>query len=98
ILSHVVITYFPRVMLEADFAGNERQLTDGLVFDAADRPIAVNVKPGLSSVFEVLRDDVVYRVVDAQGNVLLASDDGAHAFAPAGQNFNPQLTRFELAP
>ncbi|WP_193088043.1 HAMP domain-containing sensor histidine kinase [Advenella sp. FME57] len=98
ILSHVVITYFPRVMLEADFAGNERQLTDSLVFDSADKPIAVNVNPGLSSVFEVLKDDAVYRVVDAQGKVLLASDDGAHAFAPTGQPFNPQLKRFDLAP
>jgi len=98
ILSHVVITYFPRVMLEADFAGNERQLTDGLVFDSAGRPVAVNVNPGLSSVFEVLKDDAVYRVVDAQGNVLLASDEGAQAFAPAGQAFNPQLKRFDLAP
>ena len=98
ILSHVVITYFPRVMLEADFAGNERQLTDGLVFDSADRPIAVNLKPGLSSVFEVLKDDAVYRVVDVQGKVLLASDGGAHAFAPAGQAFNPLLTRFDVAP
>lgn len=98
ILSHVVITYFPRVMLEADFVGNERQLSGGLVFDAADRPIAVNVNPGLSSVFEVLKDDVIYRVVDAQGKVLLASDDGAHPFAPAGQPFNPQLKRFNLAP
>jgi len=98
ILSHVVITYFPRVMLEADFAGNERQLTDGLVFDSAGRPVAVNVNPGLSSVFEVLKDDAVYRVVDAQGNVLLASDEDAQAFAPAGQAFNPQLKRFDLAP
>lgn len=98
ILSHVVITYFPRVMLEADFVGNERQLSGGLVFDAADRPIAVNVNPGLSSVFDVLKDDVIYRVVDAQGKVLLASDDGAHPFAPAGQPFNPQLKRFNLAP
>ena len=98
ILSHVIITYFPQVMLEADFAGNERQLTDGLVFDSADRPIAVNVNPGLSSVFEVLKEDAIYRVVDEQGKVVLASDDGAHAFAPAGQAFSPQLKRFDLAP
>lgn len=95
-IAYVVITYFPNVWLEADLVSNAEEVAAGLVYDAADRPIALHIKPSLNSAYSVLQQDMLYRIVDAQGRVLLAADSGAGAFAPMGQAFDPALARFTL--
>lgn len=96
ILSYVLITHFPQVLLEADLTGNADEIAEGLVFDAHDKPVGLNVSPGLASIYDALKDDVLYLVVDLQGNVLRASDDIAHALTPVGQGFDPALERFDV--
>ncbi|WP_161137520.1 sensor histidine kinase [Schauerella aestuarii] len=95
-LSYVVVTHYPGVWLEADFVSTAEEVADGLIFDAADRPIALKIHPGLTSAYEALHNDMLYRVVDPDGNVLLAADANAKPLAPHGEAFDPALTRFDL--
>ncbi|MDQ2147591.1 ATP-binding protein [Alcaligenaceae bacterium C4P045] len=95
-LSYVVITHYPGVWLEADFVSSADEVADGLIFDAADRPIALKIHSGLTSAYAALHNDMLYRVVDPDGNVLLAADANAKALTPDDKPFDPTLTRFDL--
>ncbi|WP_308076525.1 ATP-binding protein [Paraburkholderia megapolitana] len=52
-----------------------RHLADGLVFDAAGRPVSVQLTDPPAWMFESLPTEVKYRVTDTHGTVLLASPD-----------------------
>jgi len=96
VIAYIVITYFPNVWLESDLTSNAAEVAAGLVYDGTDRPIALHIKPSLNSAYSVLQQDMLYRIVDAEGRVLLAADAGAGAFAPTGKTFDPALARFTL--
>ncbi|MBT9432863.1 hypothetical protein JZM24_13325 [Candidatus Sodalis endolongispinus] len=51
---------------------------------------------GLGSAFAALKQDVLYRVLSAQGEVLLPAEQQAQAFTLPGMAFDPTLTRFDI--
>jgi signal transduction histidine kinase len=65
-----------------------------LQYDAAGRPSALREPADTAWVYTAATRDWKYRVVDARGAVLLSSDPGAPAFAPAGA-FDAARERFD---
>ena len=62
-------------MAEHALEGQARWLERGLRFDASGRPVGVTGDADrLQWVFDALPDDLKYRVLDAEGRVLLSSD------------------------
>lgn len=94
LLSYAAVTHFPRLLLESDFTANAGDIAEGLVYNPAGIPVALKVHTSLASAFEVLDRDILYRVVNAQGQALLPPE--AQVLAPAGRAFDPALTRFDL--
>jgi signal transduction histidine kinase len=50
-------------------------VANGLVFDSAGRPVSVRLPDERAWLFTVAHTELMYRVVDERGNVLLASDN-----------------------
>ncbi|HEY9026640.1 MAG TPA: histidine kinase dimerization/phospho-acceptor domain-containing protein, partial [Burkholderiaceae bacterium] len=74
-------------------------LIDRLAFDAAGRPSGlISEARDAVWIFEGLNDDLKYRVLDADGAVLLSSEPGAAALVPRGERFDPQRPLFTLQP
>jgi signal transduction histidine kinase len=71
-----VFNHFPEQTL-----GRHEQLesvtdiANGLVFDSAGRPVSVRLPEERAWLFAVARTELMYRLLDEQGNVLLASDN-----------------------
>lgn len=96
LLTYLLMTHFPRLLLEADFRSNATHVSDGLVYDATGRPVALDLPTGLGSAFAALKQDVLYRVLDVQGQVLLPAEPQAQALTLPGMGFDPTLTRFDM--
>lgn len=72
-------------------------LTSNLVFDATGRPSGLKDEAADARwVFEGLKDDLKYRVLDADGTVLLSSEPGGRPLAAADQPFDAQLRQFVM--
>jgi signal transduction histidine kinase len=70
-------------------------VSQGLRFDAGARPVAIaEGSPVLQLYRAVTADSLKYRVLDAQGRVLLAPELGARALHPDGVDFDPADTGF----
>lgn len=91
-LSYVNSSFLGRNGLEETATHVRRALR----FDASGRPISVELPPPLKRIFDALRGEVFYRVVDPQGRVLLSSDGGSTALAPEGERFDPARSVFTL--
>jgi len=68
-----------------------------LRFDASGNPLSVELPPPLKRIFDGLRGEVFYRVLDRQGRVILSSDGGTAALTPEGEGFDPARSVFTLA-
>jgi len=92
-ITYVNSSFLGRNGLEETAAHVRRALR----FDALGRPVAVDLPPPLKRIFDALRSEVFYRVVDRQGQVILSSDGGDAALAPQGERFVPIRSAFSLA-
>ena len=79
-LSH----YLPAWLTRHSLAGMSDDLVEGLRFDASGKPISIQLKPSRDQMFDALPRDVLYRVTDREGNVLLTSDGSRDALASEG--------------
>jgi signal transduction histidine kinase len=68
----------------------------GLRFDAAGKPASVELPIPLKRIFDGLRSEVFYRVLDVQGRVILSSDGGDAPLTPQGERFDPARSLFTL--
>jgi len=92
-ITYVNSSFLGRNGLEETAAHVRRALR----FDALGRPVAVDLPPPLKRIFDALRSEVFYRLVDRQGQVILSSDGGDAALAPQGERFVPIRSAFSLA-
>ena len=76
--------------------GQVRWLKRGLQFDAAGQPGLTGEAAGAQWVFEALPDDLKYRVLDAEGRVLLSSNPGGRSLVPNGPPFDAQGRQLEI--
>ena len=82
----VVMSLPAASMVRDDLTSHVERLEDGMVFDAADRLVAVELPEKIVYMYDGLAKDVAYRVTDAHGATLFAS--------PAG----PALTALQREP
>jgi signal transduction histidine kinase len=76
--------------------GQARWLKRGLQFDATGRPGLTGEAASAQWVFDALPDDLKYRVLDAEGRVLLTSNPSSRALTPDGGAFDAQNRQFEI--
>jgi len=102
-----VIVLSSAVLLKLNFAtdamsehaleGQARWLERGLRFDASGRPVGVTGEADrLQWIFDALPYDLKYRVLDAEGRVLLSSEADMRPLAAAGQPFDAQRRRLDI--
>lgn len=72
----VVMSLPPASLVRDDLTSHVERLEDGMVFDAADRLVAVELPERIVQMYDGLAKDVAYRVMDAQGVTLFASPAG----------------------
>ena len=91
------LTFATEAMSDHALEGQARWLERGLRFDASGQPVGVTGEADrLQWVFDALPYDLKYRVLDAQGRVLLSSEADVRPLAPAGQPFDAQRRRLEI--
>ena len=100
-VSAAAFTYFVLERGSAGWTGKKIKLQakwieESLLFDAAGRPTALADDRNFPWVYESASDDLKYRVLDASGAVLLASEPGGQALAPAGRAFDPSSPLFQM--
>ena len=91
------LTFATDAMSEHALEGQARWLERGLRFDASGQPVGVTGEADrLQWVFDALPYDLKYRVLDAEGRVLLSSETDVRPLALAGQPFDAQRRRLEI--
>lgn len=91
-----MLRWGPELAMDHMLEVNAKRVINGLQFDRDGKPVKVTMHNRLEAAYEVLKKDCVYRVLDADGAVLLASDGAAAAYAPPGTGFDPTLPRLSL--
>lgn len=86
------------IYVEEDIGEYTEDLVDNVVFDAAGMPIGFDERAAKAAwIFETMKDDLAYRVLDSSGKVVLQSQAGA-AFWPSngGKLERPRPGRFDF--
>lgn len=92
----LLLRWGPQALIEADLERHAERVAEGLHFNAAGMPDGVKVDDKMEAVYDALRLDAVYRILDRDGTVLMASDRAATAYAPQGSAFDPMQARFDV--
>jgi signal transduction histidine kinase len=93
----VKLTFATDSMSEHALEGQARWLERGLRFDASGQPVGVTGEADrLQWVFDALPYDLKYRVLDAEGRVLLSSEADAQPLAAVGQPFDGRRRRLDV--
>ncbi|EJN03574.1 HAMP domain-containing sensor histidine kinase [Herbaspirillum sp. YR522] len=89
--------WLPERIVEHKLESSAERVMQGLQYDPAGQPYKLDVNERIEACYRVLIQDCVYRVLDLQGRVLLASDGGTSAFARPGSAFDPAAVRLSLS-
>jgi signal transduction histidine kinase len=81
-----VVRYQPAFLSQRGLANLSGTVVAGLRFDVSGKPISVELNPNLQYIFDALPLDVLYRVLDNEGNVLLSSGASRDALGPEGMS------------
>jgi signal transduction histidine kinase len=92
----VLLRWGPDMLINLDLEHNAARIVAGVHFNAAGVPDSVKLNQKMTAIYSVLLQDAAYRVVDQSGVALLSSDHAVTAYAPAGENFDPQRSRFRV--
>jgi two-component system sensor histidine kinase QseC len=84
----VLLAWFPGVLDNLSLTAHARHIARDLQWDAQGRPAAVVRPPAVEWIYAAVAQDIKYRVVDATGQVVLASEPQAQALAPPGLPFD----------
>ena len=88
----------PDMLFDSELRSNSDGILAALRLDAQGNPLHVELMPRKRLMYNALTNDFIYRVVNAQGGVLLASDGAVVPFAPDGLAFDPTRAEFRAAP
>jgi two-component system sensor histidine kinase QseC len=91
-----LLTFRSPIFVEEDMGEHAEALAEHLAFDAAGAPIGFdNRLQKVSWIFQTMKDDLAYRVLDSAGRVVFQSQDGAALWpAEGGTVGRPQQGRF----
>jgi signal transduction histidine kinase len=98
VLYKAAVYWGPDVLFDSELRSNSDGVIAALRYDANGKPIRVDFTARKKLMYDALNVDFIYRVIDSQGQVVLASDGGAVPFAPDGLGFDPARTEFRVAP
>jgi signal transduction histidine kinase len=84
------------LMTRFDLVNETNLLKDSLQFDSGGHPVGLVLPNDASWIYEALPSDLKYRLLDANGRVVLTSDSSNDALAPADAVFDPSTTQFEF--
>ena len=80
----------PELLFRQEMLRNADRIGDSMRFDASGRLSKVALSPKMQLLYEALKLDSIYRILDDQGVVLLASDGVMLPLFAAGTQFDPQ--------
>jgi signal transduction histidine kinase len=83
-------------MTRFDLMNEAHVLEDSLRFDSNGRAVGLVLPNDASWIYQALASDLKYRLLDAQGRVILSSDSSTEALAPTGAVFDPDAALFEM--
>lgn len=92
----LLLHWGPEALVTHELERNARHAIDGLHYDSAGTPDRIKLNYKMQTVYDVLKSDAVYRILDRQGGILLSSDHADSAYVADGQLFDPERTRLRL--
>jgi len=84
------------LMTRFDLMNETNLLKDSLRFDSSGRAVGLVLPNDASWIYEALPSDLKYRLLDANGRVLLTSDSSSVALAPAAAPFDSSTGMFDI--
>ncbi|MFL9925414.1 HAMP domain-containing sensor histidine kinase [Herbaspirillum lusitanum] len=87
----------PQGLMQHQLERDAGRLINGVHFNAAGTPDSLRVDYKMQAAYDAVKLDNGYRVLDQSGHVLLSSDAASRPYTRPGQDFEPQLSRFELS-
>jgi signal transduction histidine kinase len=84
------------LMTRFDLMNETKLLEESLRFDSGGRAIGLVLPNDASWIYEALPSDLKYRLLDANGRVVLSSEAGGDALAPAGAAWDSGTNSFEI--
>jgi len=84
------------LMTRFDLRNETKLLEDSLRWDSSGRAAGLVLPNDATWIYEALPSDLKYRLLDANGRVLLSSDSNREALAPSGAVFDSSTTSFEV--
>lgn len=93
-----LVTWGADYLFNVELDGNMRRLAGALRFDAGGKLVAVALPRPQQVVFDALPQDAIYRVLSADGRVLLASDHVSRPLTAPGLPFLAGQDTFRTAP
>jgi signal transduction histidine kinase len=88
----------PGVLFDTELRRNADGVQAALRLPVDGQPLRMELLPKKQMMYDALTNDFIYRVLDARGRVLLASDGASAPLAPEGLDFDPALAEFRTAP
>ena len=88
----------PDMLFDSELRSNSDGILAALRLDAQGNPLHVELMPRKQLMYNALTNDFIYRVLNAQGKVVMASDGATIPFAPDGLPFDPGRAEFRAAP
>ncbi|MFX1678358.1 ATP-binding protein [Mitsuaria sp. CC2] len=85
---------FTRWVLRDQIEDNGQQIAEHLSFDAQGRPMGIDETKIEPWMFRSLKDELMLRVADRDGNVAYSSDGPRVSIAPDGKRFEPRRQSF----
>jgi len=92
----LLIGRHPELMTRFDLMNETNLIEEGLRFDSSGRAVGLVLPNDASWIYAALPYDLKYRLLDADGRVLLTSDSGNDALAPAGAAYASANSTFEI--
>ncbi|WCM93948.1 HAMP domain-containing histidine kinase [Acidovorax sp. NCPPB 2350] len=92
----MLATPLSRYLLQNIVADNAAGIAEHIRFDAAGRPTGLDETKIEPWILTSLRDELVLRILDAQGQVVYPPGEREGPLAPDGQGFDPSRAAFTL--
>nr|WP_198980721.1 ATP-binding protein [Herbaspirillum sp. ASV7] len=92
----LLLHWGPDLLTDLALKHNASTVIEGLAFDATGRPVKLKTSDKEAAAYDILREDCVYRILDAQGRVLLASDGAMRPYTLPGADFSAERERLTL--
>jgi two-component system sensor histidine kinase QseC len=84
-----IFRWQPQILLEQEMLGHADKIRSGLRFDASGKISKVVLPADMQVIYDAVKSDAIYRILDDTGAVMLASDCGTIALTAPNTQFDP---------